>query len=281
MTTLTYSSPVDNTSDAGFRAWGAQLEAKMAEIGLVKTSDTGQVNWTTVTRPAYNSTGTYSVWGFPDSSLYFKITYSGSGNGPSIVYFTVKVGTGTNGTGGMTGAVSGDNGVCQNGSMTDTVNPYTTYMCLLDGMFALVFKNGVSAGSPCAFFVIGKTTDNAGANTSEGYAILHMYYGRSVYMQSVSISPAVAYNDSTWYTVVPGNVSSSIVGGNLQAYLCWMNVPRSLPFKWAAVYVPSEITPISTLSLSLVGATSHTFLALGGGARYTQSISYGFLIMYE
>jgi hypothetical protein len=38
-------------------AWGSGIAAQIAAMGLVQTSDTGQINWATVTRPAINTFG--------------------------------------------------------------------------------------------------------------------------------------------------------------------------------------------------------------------------------
>src|SRR4051812_38221933 len=53
--------------DATFRAWGSGIAAQIAAMGLVQTSDTGQINWTTVTRPGINVLAGYEMWRFADS----------------------------------------------------------------------------------------------------------------------------------------------------------------------------------------------------------------------
>lgn len=111
MTTYTASVLPSNTSDANFRAWGKAISDGFAAIGLVQTADTGQINWTTVTRPSssYSYQG-YEIWRFNDAMqatcpIFLKIQY-GTGASSSNVYVNVLFGFGSNGAGGLTGNLS-------------------------------------------------------------------------------------------------------------------------------------------------------------------------------
>ena len=100
-----------NSSDANFRAWGSYISAQMAAVGLVQTSDTGQINWATVTTPAgINTYQGYEIWRFADAlqataPVYYKIQY-GEGSavdGPGV---RVQFGSGSDGAGNLTGNLS-------------------------------------------------------------------------------------------------------------------------------------------------------------------------------
>src|SRR4051794_39931473 len=112
MTTTTASLTFDNSSDALFRAWASGISNALGTVGLVKTGDTGQIDFSSVARPTANSQAMgYEIWRFNDSlqatrPVYFKIEY-GAGvasvaGAPPGIWLTV--GTGSNGAGTITGA---------------------------------------------------------------------------------------------------------------------------------------------------------------------------------
>lgn len=103
MSLQTFTPQVLNATDAQFRAWGLQISNALAAIGLVKTSDTGQINWATVTTPANFTAAGYEIWRFDDSlqatdPIFFKLEY-GVGSSGSIPYLKLTVGFSTDGAG--------------------------------------------------------------------------------------------------------------------------------------------------------------------------------------
>jgi len=67
MATDSWSSGNLHGSDADFRVWGKELSDKLQALGgspsaLVKTADTGQINWVTVTRPGARKDAGYEVY---------------------------------------------------------------------------------------------------------------------------------------------------------------------------------------------------------------------------
>lgn len=107
MTTTTFSAAPTNATDAEFRDWGSKFSAALAAVGMVKTADTGTVDWSTVTKPsAINQKKCWEVWRFNDSlqatqPLFVLVEYGSSTvvNYPAI---WVTLGKGTNGAGTLT-----------------------------------------------------------------------------------------------------------------------------------------------------------------------------------
>lgn len=100
-------------TDALFRSWGTMMSSALSGIGLVQTSDTGQINWSTATWPGTNTTAAgYEVWRFDDSlqssaPIFMKIEYGrGVVNTGSVFMFRVSVASGSNGSGTLTGAAT-------------------------------------------------------------------------------------------------------------------------------------------------------------------------------
>src|SRR3954454_8298219 len=106
--------PGDFTSDAVFRSWGSGVSAQLAAIGLVRTADTGQIDWTTVAKPASGVFGGYEIWRFDDAlqataPVFIKVEYGISNT--TTLMLGLTVGTGTNGAGTLTGQVSSKSNV--------------------------------------------------------------------------------------------------------------------------------------------------------------------------
>lgn len=98
------------SNDALFRSWGSMINAALSGIGLVQASDTGQINWTTVTWPGTVSTAAgYEIWRFNDSlqstaPVFVKVEYGRwTGFTFSVYALWITIGTGTNGAGTITG----------------------------------------------------------------------------------------------------------------------------------------------------------------------------------
>ena len=98
------------TTDAAWRAWGLGVREALIACGLVKTTDTGQIDFATATRPVANSTsGGYDVFRFDDDlqathPVHIKVDYRTTDGGSSGNVFTIRLTVGlggTNGAGGM------------------------------------------------------------------------------------------------------------------------------------------------------------------------------------
>lgn len=287
MTTHTYSSVVDHTSDAGFRAWGSQLSAGLATAGLVQTADTGQINWLTVTRPATNTAGGYEIWRFANSSRYLKIEY-GTAASATIPQMWITVGAGSNGSGTLTGQLSTRVIFTSAGALASIVTNYPTYICVLADAFALCWKANSAGGGTCmsGFVVVGNSVDADGVTDSVGFGVLRQA-GTAHSFQSVrTAATAATYTASNFFSLVPGSVTSSLdASGNNQAYLVWMNLPTVKPFLYALTYLNSEVAELNTFSLTPFGLTSHTYLALGsvgaGGSANSNDANYQISMIYE
>lgn len=109
-------APTNNT-DANFRLWGGGISAALATVGLVKTADSGQIDWTTVVKPtAAGQSRGYEIWRFDDAlqatqPVFIRLDYgsgSVSANNPGLY---VALGTATDGAGLLTSATGFPNTV--------------------------------------------------------------------------------------------------------------------------------------------------------------------------
>lgn len=285
MSTFTTTQVIDHTSDAGFRAWVIDFQNLIQGAGLVQTTDTGQINTATVTRPGTSTLAGYNIYKLPDSSLYFKIQYGTAAN-PTNPRIDIQTGEGSNGSGTLTGQLS--TSTTQNANVTpaSTVTTYTSYCCVTNDFFGVLWKTSAwgAGASPC--FYIEKTVDNTGAATSLGYVQCRLNGGVGVSFQSVRRSATAAtYTATTSFCVVPGLPTSTLdASGNIQVYTHWGTFPTVLPMLHSCTVRLAEIPDLNTFSVAMVGATSHTYLVLGsyvGAGDASASASFKPAFLYE
>lgn len=108
MTTFTNTSPSDGSSDANFRAWVAAFIAGVTAVGIVQTSDTGQINPVTVLAPStVNQSRGYAMFKFNDalqatSPCFLKVEFGSNNTTSPSIWATV--GIATDGAGNLTGS---------------------------------------------------------------------------------------------------------------------------------------------------------------------------------
>lgn len=139
MTTATFLSKAQLTTDAIFRTWGKGLSDAIQAVGLVKTADTGQINWLTVSAPTTNQIRGYEIFRFNDalqatSPIFIKISYGSGiyGVGPTnCPHIKTEVGKGSDGSGNLTNILHIERGICPNGNSDST--DYYSYVSSGDG----------------------------------------------------------------------------------------------------------------------------------------------------
>lgn len=182
MTTTIFAAAPSNISDATFRAWGSGLSAAFAAVGLVKTSDTGQIDWSTVLAPTVGNTYMgYEIWRLNDSlqataPIFFKIEYGGSTTFASPSW-RWTIGKGSDGSGAITGTILAATVFT---SATNTLTISNWYVSSGDGsMIAIAPAPTAFAGTAAAdtwYMVIERSRSAAGVATGTG---LIMVYGTS------------------------------------------------------------------------------------------------------
>lgn len=295
MTTQSWSTVVDHSGDAGFRAWGSEFAVKLAAAGLVQTADTGQVNWVTVTRPGTNTEGGYEIWRFNDSlqataPIFIRIGY-GTGGTATTPRMQFTVGTSSNGTGTIGGTALTTARTAGGGAPASTVTAYQSLMCATTGFFGFAWKiGGSTALVPMHWFFINRTCDATGAFDIEG-SMVFWGVGQTgqftAYQFLRYAATAAAFTARTGATeipvVVPGIPTSSLVGSDNQAYLWWSATPRVKPVLGVCTIVRSEVSVTSTFTVTLVGSTPHTYIAVGQAcnADPTATAAYGPAMLWE
>jgi hypothetical protein len=276
MTTQSWSTRVRHDSDATFREWGLELSTKLAAAGLVQTADTGQINWTTVTRPGASTEAGFEVWRMNDAlqataPVFFRIGY-GTNSGTTGPRIQVTVGTGTDGAGTLTGtALTTIRSIHSNAAQaTDT--PRQSYLCVNEGFFGLNWK--VGAGQTEGSFFFNRTCDSAGDPTATGGIVIWGTGSAGAFTATQALrfaATAAAYTaqtviGSTALGICPQTPAATVVGSDIQAMMGWTITPRIAPLFGLCGVLDAEVTTGNTFTTTLVGSTPRTYIGLSTAA---------------
>jgi hypothetical protein len=289
MTTATTATVVDITTDAGFRVACAEIIVILfTTLGLTQTADTGQINTATVTRSGSTNTSVgYVIGRFNDtaqstSPIFFKLEFGTGATATTSVQLWITVGTGSNGSGTITGVVTAR---CGAGAATPNSNitAYTTRACYntTDGVLWLGWKYNSTALAPnnvaLAGFLIARSNDNTGAVTTDAVLLL-TNVGTAVNSQTQQASvQVISYLTSTIYGasspwssngqamwgLVPFSLTSTLVSSNAYVGPCFQYTPVPGISNWYGLVLIAELAVGSTISTTLVGSTSHTYIQGG------------------
>lgn len=296
MTTASWSLAGDHTSDALFRAWGSDYNTHLAAIGLVQTTDTGQINWATVTRPgaAFTAAG-YEIWRFNDLlqsgyPIFIKLEY---GNGPSTVRpsMWITAGTGTDGAGNITGTTSTRRslGPSAGGAVQSNSTAFPSYFCHAEGFAGAAFRVGWIAGA-MGGWAVHRFNDSSGTPTGDGfvlYACTNTGSPVSTVVQSVrTASPgagALTGTNSDYCLFPHSETVSTTENGDLQVFVHYAPMKRLSPLFGICSYFTGEISQGTTFSTKLVGTSARTFIAVGAaiGRGHSSIAAAGMALLWE
>lgn len=183
---------------ANWRAQGLIVSDALTAIGLIKSGDTGQINWATAALPSVGVSGGYEIRKFNDTlqatkPIFVRIDYSRGSNAPIIYKYTF--GVSTDGAGTITGATRV---IDMNTSFTLVTAAATIFRPIWMCGFMTVNDACVSAtlGSLAAFgatptfaqgFAIQRTVNLDGTPNGDGFFI------------RASDGSTAANNDSDFY----------------------------------------------------------------------------------
>lgn len=269
----------DFSSSTGIRSQGSQISTALQDAGLTKTSDTGQINWTTTT------TGSgYEVYRFNDTlqstqPLYLLFQYSASTSWQYIS--SITMGTGTNGAGSLTGGVTalsyaGTAGTTSTatGNWTWRFNYNATRGFFGMSQWAALTETGTSTRS---VFAISRSCDMTGAPVGSG--VLGVSFGAST---STTSAPVINYETGTGMNLashaVPGFGSYNTLaqGTNVQFLRSTVAYPTVRSHPQILYYANADIPRWTTVSLSPYG-TSYSYITCGGVTSGSSGGAYAML----
>lgn len=290
MATAVASLPQQVSTDAEFRAWAQSISNAFAAFGWVKTADTGQVDLTTVVKPAAaNTAAGYEVWRMADAlqasaPVFLKIEY-GTGSAVANPGFWATTGTASSGAGAVTGFTSSRR-TCTSFGTTTAAVANSHYSGATDRMGISVYT-GSTIGP---HFSVERTKDSAGNNTAEGVVVSSMQAGgtsQEAVVQFAAPTGEQASSSSMWsFAGLGSGVSGLDIG--LQPVFWYTPLKGLAGPKLAHVTYWNADIPVGTTFTTTLAGAAHTYISIGqpgGGnsfaARGTNNTSIGLAMRFE
>ena len=271
MTTYAPAATVfDQSSDAAFRAWIIEFHTLLTTAGLVNTSDTGQIDTATVTRPGAGSTSAgYKIYRFNDTlqataPIFIKVEF-GTGGSVTTPQIWLTVGTATNGAGSITpGAATTRSVASRSSAILSTVTPYTSRACVIEGCAWIAFKSNSTVNSGFGGFSIHRSCDSSGSPTADGF-IVYFLNGSAITFgaQQVLVSGPQVSGVSSLCCMFPMGYVSGVVGSDLQYRKHYMATPRDRCNPFAMSVLVADVPEGTQRSMTPVGSTSHNYICIG------------------
>lgn len=270
MARISFSTAFNNTNNAGFQAWATEIYDNIIAAGLVQTTDTGQLSTpVSASRPANGAYAGYWIFRFNDSlqgtaPIFIKIE-PGRGNSGDTLAIRVNIGTGSNGSGTITGAVLTAQRIDNNSFSASSVTPYPSYVNHDEGFFAFGFKSGgTTGGAGMARLIIARTCDDDTTPNASGY-----------WIERITSTAAASVICGTWggssltdnarnWSVVTMGVTNSAVGSDYQVFKCYGAYRAARIVPQVVVCLASEL-PVGnqTGDVEIVNGVDRNFLSLG------------------
>lgn len=285
------------TTDAKFRSWGSAVSAAIVASGLTVTADTGQINWTTVTRPtAANTKAGYEIYRFNDTAqatypIYLRIDYGSSaqasGQGPAT---WLTVGTGSDGAGNITGTGLGMP-VTQSGNGSSTASTNTAMMVGASYSAtagALTINAGMNYVSTvhAGLWLIMRSCDTAGTPNGNAIAIYRCSASATApTMICDLLSPATTFASRSIGCANFSTATTITAGTTLTVHKHYVIAPIPYPTLGAITLNVSDAAPFSIVTVAAFGSTTHKYLFLGTGfqvgADNTGAANSGLAVIWE
>ena len=194
----------DSSTLANFVSWAQPISAFFATCGWQQSSDTGQVNWGTLTTIPGNGAYVYEVWQPNDAlpAYFLKVeygNYSGSTNSPTV---RLTLGTTTNGSGTITNNIIGP--FYTSFSAYTAAGTGVQWPCYFSGtagrMAIMMWRNGPN-GCPMSF-AVERSITSSGVYTGTHVTLMAAGCGTSAYgtyqQQTLLFGVGVAPAPAVW-----------------------------------------------------------------------------------
>lgn len=284
----------DNTV---YQAWWAAIRAQLTAVGMVQTSDTGQLNPASHARPAATNYSGYEIWRFADSlqatlPIFLKLE-PGVGTAQDRPAIRFTIGTGTDGAGTLTGQVGTTSVMVVAGSKTSGVT-LPSFASHGEGYFHFITNFDINSSNFAVGLFVERPFDN-GEPTAEGifrfgYLTNSTAGGSVEWIPASGTVPAATLSNGTgfpnpFFNLGHGSVVSAI-GTDFAVMLGTYPMGRHQRFTCVAVYdragdLTGDLVMLDGVSGAAVSmwGESWKYLALGDGlyngifGTFTSSVS--------
>jgi hypothetical protein len=250
-----------NVSDATFRLWINEIHDSLIAFGWLRTTDTGQIDYATVTRPgAINTYQGYAVYKMNDAlqstcAVFMRLDFgtASTADGPGIKV-QVCIG-GTNGAGTLTGNVSS-----QYIGTNSTAS--TSFFTCRNAGSSSSFRSSMWAGTLSNrgwIFAVERDLNTSGAETSLGINFLTASpTGNSLTMTSqfLELAGGTGPVETKWYAMLTASQSGSTEYGTVGVapVRCTLGPFRN-PMKTILLFARTDYMDQTTNPITIYGVS--------------------------
>jgi hypothetical protein len=251
---------------AGFRAWGSALCAAIESVGVIKTEDTGQIDWASVATPSSASQMMgYEIRRFTDSiqatnPIFIKFEFGAGTSSNQRPCIRVSVGRGSDGAGNLTGDMSSYFYLpTTSGSST----PYSSYISSDGGRLNLaLWVEGVQANA----FWIERFKDSNGDPTATGVNICSCFNHQSA-AQSTAMQGLPAEGSAYPALPIKWQCALSAIGGTYNTNIGFFPIHPNLgcagnPDLGGLAFYAVEVDSSGTFYTINLYGVNHTYVAV-------------------
>ena len=256
------AAPQGNTAVL-YRDWGKKLSDAMTAVGFLKTEDTGQIDWSTVSAPATASAFPgYEIRAFTDAHqgqmpVFLKIEYGSGPSNASQTSIRVSVGRATDGAGTLSESTVPV--LLYNPNYTTT-----TFNCYVSGASDRISFILFCNLSWSLSFYIERVKDASGVATNSGITmvsadtngVIQQYLGR----KGLGFPYAPS---SGCMCSIPYGITSASYSGNIGLFPVFVNCGyANNPDLGGAVYIIADIAIETDVELSIF-SSNHNYKTAG------------------
>lgn len=270
MATHTFYSIIAADNDANFRIWGKAISDGLQAVGgIAKLSagdSSGQIDWTSVTKPAANTAAGYEMYAFADTlqatvPVFIKIEY-GSGASGNVVSIWITVGFAHDGAGALSGFTTTRYQYTTSYNFAVTVYATSHISAATNRLAFLLRVNPTTSQTNQPYSLSVERTHAAnGSDTNYGVIVLIGNGASTWYNYLVSFASGVISTESLdKLSVLAPSTGHGSAGGATAIYPCWATGgPYYCPHGGFVFAFPGNITSGVPFSVTLLGA-SKTFM---------------------
>jgi hypothetical protein len=276
----------DNSTLANFKQWASTISAFFTTAGWTQSSDTGQVNWSTIASVPAVNTYVYEIWQPNDAltTFYFKVEYgTGSASSSTSPAMRISLSTGTNGAGTLTGFITALQVFpVTSPAVTSTVTQWQCYFSGAPGRVNVMMWRDDTASSGGLFFAVERSLNASGAYTSAFVTLLGCgnnngsqggpFQQSLIFGQGVANAVAQGVLGSGFICLRNSTVPSDIFDGGVPLSPVFPSVGGTTgfanPMLAAAVGAASDYSEGSTYTIAAANmpyGVTHNYLASGNG----------------
>lgn len=291
MSVYTFQAAFRNNSDAEFRAWGSGIADGLLAGGWVKTADSGQIDWSTVTAPSGASANRgYEIWRMDDAlqgaaPIFLKIEYGAHSTGvPGIPGIWTTVGSGSDGAGTITGTAPRREQI--RGTAADGTATLLWVVSAAPNRVGVWAAVTGAAASTTIYFAVERTHDGSGLDTVDGFTWQGSNDSGAGHHQYYSTAAASSPGREDTAGVFPPTIGTGSDGVTTSTYPAFItrgpycNPPRAMLGAFGA-----NFTPATTIQIPMYGALVTYYVpaavVFSSVARYATANATQWLIRYD